>query len=861
MSEESSEPRQVSGHRPALASLQGKIPGAGQEASPGSIMIGLVARAVSRRLTLIVSVTALTTIVALLAFRQPAIYRATALIRLAGERRVLSAVMEQAVPELDRNSAPLQSLVPRLRSRTLIGQVVDSLGLRLHPVSSFSLWGASTQPPLGLRSVKIDSSTEADTLLFSFSDSAVSVKLGSDSSRVRYGTPVRLRSVQFTVPARPAVDRALVAVVPREVAIDKLLGQLAIVPVTGTDALQVNYLDSDPATAQQIANQIVKTFNAGNISSSQEQARRRGVFLAEQLARTDQLLGRAQANLSGFRSRHELANSANRVTAQQSAIMTLDVQLGELQTELRVFKTLLSQMESPDDSARAEGLRSLAYSPEVATDRIVERIYEQVLIYHTRLDSLTTGPWQSSGANPDVVQLRQLLRSAENELGRAIRTRVKSLETRIDAVTELRNSTTNDMQALPAFQAEEARLDQQVSTLSDFANQLRLEFQRSQLSEELAAGDIEIVDLASEPYLPAGIPWWVKTAVALVLGLGLSSGLAVFLEMRNRSIREPEQLEQILQVPGLGVIPPIAEGASAQGLIGAKPGNGRGLFGRPGGRTPELEQPSIGAEAFRLLYASLTYGWGDRPRTILVTSVAPQEGKTLIAGNLAATFAREGAEVLLIDCDLRRPRLHSMFGVSRSPGLLNMLQPNPAPEPESTAEQGRSPAARSYSFFPAVERPLVPTAPIPGVSRPGVERADAVPPELRGTHVRSTRVKGLWLLSAGSSARRPAETLRVDAMRSLLQRFSEHFDVIIIDTPPALVSADSAILAPLADDVLMVVRAGCTDRDAVERTWQHLTAAGARVVGAVLNDPEGKVAGGRLYYGYSYPADRDGEHR
>jgi non-specific protein-tyrosine kinase len=272
----------------------------------------------------------------------------------------------------------------------------------------------------------------------------------------------------------------------------------------------------------------------------------------------------------------------------------------------------------------------------------------------------------------------------------------------------------------------------------------------------------------------------------------------------------------------------------------------------------------VGAEAFRLLYSSLTQGWGDSTRTILVTSVAPLEGKTMVAANLAVTFAREGARVLLIDCDLRRPRLHKLFRVSRAPGLVDLLRPAVPEEQDLRPDDERRPMEHTYSMLPDVAREYEPTVAEPADAvrngngnghRPAAASPAGAQRPASFRNIRETSSPGLWLLPCGTVRRSTAETLKASAMRTLLSELAGEFDVIILDTPPALASADAVILAPVANDVMLVVRAAHTDRDAVDRARQQLSDAGGNVIGAVLNDPEGKVAGdGMRYYVYGESA-------
>jgi Mrp family chromosome partitioning ATPase len=217
---------------------------------------------------------------------------------------------------------------------------------------------------------------------------------------------------------------------------------------------------------------------------------------------------------------------------------------------------------------------------------------------------------------------------------------------------------------------------------------------------------------------------------------------------------------------------------------------------------------------------------GDNMKTLVVTSAAPGEGKTLTSANLSVTFAYDGLRVLLVDCDVRRPRLHGLFQVPRSPGLMELLAPS----------YNGSDSAQSLTFDPSAGR-----------TDSGRPVTDVI---------RSTTVRGLSLLTCGALPTNPSGLLSGVRMRVLLQELSKSFDLVILDTPPVLATADAGILASLADGVLLVVRAGQTDRIAAKRAHQQLMNVGARVVGTVLNDPGGEVSQyGDYYYPYDYAVE------
>jgi capsular exopolysaccharide synthesis family protein len=187
-------------------------------------------------------------------------------------------------------------------------------------------------------------------------------------------------------------------------------------------------------------------------------------------------------------------------------------------------------------------------------------------------------------------------------------------------------------------------------------------------------------------------------------------------------------------------------------------------------------------------------------RTLVVTSASPHEGKTTTASNLAVAFAQQGMRVLLLDCDLRRARLHRVFGINREPGLTELIL--------------------------------------------GYADEDVV--------TRVTEIPGLYVIPSGKLPPNPAELLGGEALRRTVTSLTEGFDLVIIDTPPLLAAADAAILSTLASGVILVLRAGTTENAAAQQSVQQLQAVGARIVGAVLNDPDTQVPKYGAYYEYEY---------
>ena len=786
-------------------------------------------RAVRENLALFLVVTGLTlAVTALLVMRTPAQYGARSVIRIAGERRIVTSGVENAPEPQDRQADPLLSAVQVLSSRTLVGAVVDSLGLRLQPVAHYTpgapLIGRRF-PSGAFRQVTVAAGAPVDTLLFQFSNYGVFARSRGGEADAGFGERLRLGPIGVTVPEVPPVGYTIAVVQSRDVAIDNALERLKVVPRPGTDVIDVKYVDSDPARAQQFANHLARLFQVANGHSAQEQSGRRREFLADQLRVTDSMLVLAEAELSAFRGTQQMGSSKDNLSTEQAGAAARGTRRGELMADRRVLAALLQRARRTGPDEPDAAFQALAFSPEVASDSTLSQLQRRLIDYRGRLDSLTTGPWRSRATNPDVVQLTTLLETTQNQLTSAIRARIAALDSRIAVLSDQQKSGARSIQGLPAQQAVEATLDRRVEVLRTTTDALRQAYQKARISEALGAADIEILDFAPLPYRPTGVPLSGALILGLLFGMLLGGAATVLADVANSAVRRPKELHDMTGTTELGIIPRIQglthAGVAMPRLLAGIGHDGKGSNGNGNGFSPEVLFSPPGtlsneAEAFRMLRITLAFSWGEGPCTMVVTSAAPQEGKTLIATNLAVTFARGGARVLLVDCDIHRPRLHRVFRASRSPGLMDLLRSGSADSPLPAAVNHRLAA------------------------------------------IRGTGIERLSLLPCGADAHQTPELLEPATLRGLLKQLRVDFDVILLDTPPVLVSADAATLAASADGVIMVVRAGQTDRRAAELARQRVVSAGGRVLGAVLNDPDGVL--GRLgepSYAYDYPATVD----
>ena len=780
-----------------------QLPSAGDQGprAPGGMALSDILTAVRRRYRLVLGVVLLTSAAAgLFALQEMPTFTATVVVRIGDARRMLTTGMEAPDAPTDRMASPVLSQIQLLRSRTLAGAVVDSAGLRLVPdFSDFR--------PTFLRDVRVAKDAPSDTLRLWFGAHAVAARFDGQTVGAPYGEPLRLRGIVLVVSERPETPTSVWTVVPREEAIDGLLGKLRVKPRTQTNVVDIAYAARRPSVAQRVVNTVATLYQLMDARSAQEQSRRRRVFLEAQISQTDTALTRAQLALTEFRRHVRVYSTSAKLQGEQRDLALLDTRVEEFQAQRSLYASLLAALQSPQVGRREEGLRTLLASPGVRNNLAVAQLYERLTQLRGTHDSLSTGVWRRSESDPDVARLRALITATESQLVSTVRGELSWVESSMRNLGGSRTRNELSLDSLSGLEAEEMRLGQQVDALRKSGDQLRADYQRARMAEEVEVGPVEIVDLAGLPYVPDAMLRMLKLFLGVVLGVALGGALAVILEMRDTSIRSVEDLERVLQVPALATIPrqpdPVGTATSRYGRpkVGGWPmmrdakATGRGRRLRPDALVMLTRSSTQSIEAYRVLRTTLLFSRsGQLPRSLVVTSAAPSEGKSVTAANLAITCAQSGMRVLLADCDLRRGQQHHLFGVARSPGIAQLLG--------------------------------------------GTASSDDA--------IRPTHVAGLDLLTAGVDELGATDTLRSTRMLSIIRALREKYDLLILDAPPVLAVADASILSALADGVLLVLRAGHTDRREALAAVQQLDTVGARVLGAVLNDAPATS------YGYPY---------
>ena len=760
--------------------------------------------------------------VAVLSYRvrnEPRVYRAVATIRLEDKAsEMTNGISRPVAPQRYYPlNDPVLTQIEVLQSQAVAESVAEREGLRLRALPK-------NLPPTWATGVHVAPSARNDTLRVDFEDSALSVRSSSAQVRAAYGDTVAIAGVTFVVAHAPKdLPSAQLTVISVEEAANEVRGNLTGREREHTDIIDVSYTAGDPQLAQRVANAAVHVFQDYSAETARQQSRLRRQFIATQLEKTEALLAEARAAHNAFRSREKVYSSQEKFKSQQADLMSLDLRRQELVTDRGTYLSVLNELQNLRSSATfSNRLSALAASPGIANNAVVSQLFSQLANLQSKRDSLTAGRWGISSANPAVQALDSLIAASETKVESAVRANLSVLEARIAALDAQKATVAAGIAGLPQAEAAEATLLAQVTTYSRQVDVLRDQLQSAAISEAAEVGQVEIVDLARADGIPIGTGRRPKFILALILGLVLGTISAYVLENYRPVIRARDELEAVLSLPNLALVPQIRQMARPGNRLLAAARKFPGRFrtstgsvngnwnGNGNGHVPMLQNSDLvtlsdarssGAEAYRTLRTNLLFSAAVRAVSrVVITSPGPEEGKSTTAANLAIAFAQQGHRVLLIDCDLRRARIHKIFEDTNIPGLTSIL----------------------------------------------------VGGESIATGIRQTRVPGLNILPSGPLPPNPAELLGSQQMSKLMDTLSGTYDLLILDTPPLLAASDAAIISRIADGALVVVRAGRTEKSALQTAVQQLTTVGARVLGTVLNDPDAEVPKYARYYGYYY---------
>ena len=476
---------------------------------------------------------------------------------------------------------------------------------------------------------------------------------------------------------------------------------------------------------------------------------------------------------------------AGRVTSgTDRRLQSLEEQIAQERAALRTYEEREARGARTDGGERA--IRARIADLERQRDALGNRYADEVL---------------GSGGAVTSTEALSFVSDLQNQASQE-RIEISGLDGRIQQLNARIGRVSGELQRAPSQTISLDRAQADRDAASQTYSSVRSQLEQVRVQEASEPGYARVLREASVPFFPTGPGWTETLGLALLIGLGGGVGLAIARDRLDSRVYKPEHVTA-LGVPVLEAIPDLepvikeALGGDETRLVG-----GRNLDTR----LVTVHAPlSPASETYRHLRTAVQFSRPDTViQTIVVTSPGPSEGKSTTAANLAAAFAQGGRTTVLIDADLRRPRVDRLFDMEPAPGLHQLVGA------ETLGDELRTVLERRF--------------------RTGVENLYVVP----------AGAVALETVEEGDAADRPvlsnpAEILSSPAIRALIDALRDTVDVVVIDTPPVLVATDAVVLATQADATILVANAGSSKTGDIEQTLAHLDDVGARVIGAVLN--------------------------
>ena len=586
----------------------------------------------------------------------------------------------------------------------------------------------------------------------------------------------------------------------RDSMVGAITGGLDVTPVRNTSLVDIAYIASSPRLAQKVAEGVGASYIRMKVEQKFEAVRNASEFLDRQIAqvKSDIEATRKKMQVYGENKGIISADEANSMTAQR--LMKTNSELGAAQAEMFARQTDYdSLMRSSAESVAGRDMRVQALADEGSR---LQREYQQKSAVfkpdHPEMQKLRTAIDKTETFHQNAVKeaYRRALETA--------RQAVSAAQQRYSQLGGALSAQTRETMALNVNTAGYGDLNKGLTGKQELLEQLLKRQNETQVTARLRGSEtsnIHWVDHANFPGSRFNVTMKKNVQSALPLGVILGLAAIFFLEYMDRSIKTAEELERVTKFASLGVIPAASSVGRGYGYYGySNRSSGKLRAVKPPSEQsgidllPHVDSRSPISEAYRAFRTSLLLASANSPKVIVITSTFAREGKTTTAINLATVLAQMGKPVLLIDADLRRPRLQKVFKGKMNLGLVNYL-------------------------------------------------AASIPLE---DVIQETNVPNLSVVLSGPNPPNPSELLASDRMKSLIHEVRSKFAYVIFDSPPVLAVTDAVVLAANADGVVLCVHGGQTPRDLVQRSSERLRQSNIPVLGAILNNLD------LQQYGYTF---------
>jgi capsular exopolysaccharide synthesis family protein len=582
-----------------------------------------------------------------------------------------------------------------------------------------------------------------------------------------------------------------------------LAGQLTVKPLKDSRLALITATDRKPQRAALIANTVADTYIEYNLDYKLEGARSAMAWLAEQESDLKHQLEDSELKLYQFKKDRNLL--AVSLDDKQSMLSQNLASVNQKLTDLRIRIIELDAKRKMIERARAN-ISDEETLPEIRANETIAKLRESFVQLAKDYSDLSSkyGP-EHPKMKAISAQMASIKDAYQKEIDAVLVSFEKAFQELVDnerALKLLAEQQKKEAIELSKLEVDYKPLQRASEQNTKMYGLIAARQKEIDITGPMKTNNVRVLERAIVPGAPVRPKPIENLFVGLLLGLGTGIALAFAIEALDNTLKTQADVEQFLGVSVLGLVP----------IIGATPGGEaveRGDNLRERDLGVFLDPKSVAAECCRSIRTNILFMSPDRPlRTMVVTSPSPQEGKTTTAINLGVTMAEAGGRVLIVDTDMRRPRLHRSFGVPNQTGISTVI-----------------------------------------VGKATLEEA-----------IKRTDVPNLDVLTCGPVPPNPSELLHTQRFVSVLRDCAKLYDRVILDSPPTSAVTDPAVLGNLTDGVVMVVKAGETTREAAMHARRQLASAKARLFGVVVNaiDFSNPAYGYEYYYrnyyryGYTY---------
>jgi len=564
--------------------------------------------------------------------------------------------------------------------------------------------------------------------------------------------------------------------------INRFLTKLKIEPIRNSRLVKVHFDSNFPQLSTQVSNSLAAAYIQQNLEArfvSTEQAKE---WLTKQLEDLKAKVERADENLQEFGSKHDIISLEEKENVTMQRLTELNETLTKAEAERMAKEALYKQTEDRNSDS----------FPSILENRLIQDLkqtYIHLEAQYMRLSETFKPEY------PEMVRLKNQMETLQKRLNSEIDKMILSMKSDYEA------SLRREALLRQAFQQQKAKtlqmkekgiqyniLKREADTNRELYKGLLLRMKEAGVSAGITASNIQIVDPAELPTGPYKPNKRLNLLLAAVVGLFLGVGLAFFFEYLDNTIKTPEDLEQWVRLPSFGMVPEISNGRRRRLEKGTSYPVELVTYGHP---------KSMLSEAYRSIRTSILLSSSEKPpKKITITSPNPAEGKTTTVINTAIALSQTGAQVLIIDADMRKPRVHKIFNHENGMGLSNFLS--------------------------------------------GHGDLESI--------VKKSEVPNLFYIPSGPVPPNPSELLGSNLFKNMLESLEARFDHILLDSPPVLGFADSIILSSSVNGVILTVLGGKTPRETLQRAKEALQQTHTKILGVVIN----RVDIRRSDYGYYY---------